>query len=75
MGCGQDVGARAAEIAVERQAVIRRRRARRRHRDRENRVGSEPALGLGAIQFNHLLIEPALIGSIPDSPVHRRSRH
>ncbi len=64
-GHGQRIGARAAEITIERQTVFRCSRARCRHGDRQNRVRSQPALVLGAIQFDHLLIKSMLVISVP----------
>ena len=64
-GRGQSVGAGAAEVAIERQAVLRRRGASGRHRDGENRVRAQAGLGLGAVEFDHFLVEAALVGGIP----------
>ena len=64
IGVGNVFAPTPPEIAVERQPVFRRGRARRRHRYRENRIRSQAALVLRAIEFNHLPIKCALIGSI-----------
>ena len=51
-----------ADVPVERHVPRRaRRRAQRRHRDAEQRVGAEPALGRRAVERDHRLVERALV--------------
>ena len=51
----------AAEMPVQRDAGRRGRRPRRRHRHAENRVGAEPGLVRGAVEFDQPPVEPALV--------------
>ncbi len=61
---GQDIGAGPAEIAIERQAERGRGSSRCRHRNRQDGIGAQPALVLGAIEFDHLLVDGALVGGV-----------
>ena len=61
---GQNIGAGPAEIAIERQAESGRGSSRCRHRNRQDGIGAQPALVLGAIEFDHLLVDGALVGGV-----------
>ena len=50
-----------AEVAVERQPGLVRRRLRHGERHREERVRTEPALVRGAVQYDELVVEEALV--------------
>ena len=51
----------ARQVFVERQILGSGSGARRRHRNRENRVGAEARLRRRAIELNHFLVERALV--------------
>jgi hypothetical protein len=63
-GRGQGVGAGAAKIAIKREFETIRGRSRRRHGNGEDCVGAETSFIFGAIEFDHFLIERALVGGI-----------
>ncbi len=58
------VGSGSAEVAIERKLKRACARARRGHRNRENRVRSQPSLVRRAIQFDQPRVEPALVGCV-----------
>ena len=60
----QHAGVHSAQVTVERHLVQIRDRTRSRHRNRKNGVRAQTALVLCAIQFDHFLIERALIFGI-----------
>ena len=57
----QHMRARAADIAVERQARLLRRRLRDRERDAEDGVGAEAALVGRAVELDHRAVDAELI--------------
>ena len=60
----QQMRVHAAKIAPERHACGVGRRTRRRHRNAEDRVGAEPGLVLGSVEFDHRLVETGLVHGI-----------
>ncbi len=58
------------QVAEERLAGEHRGRLRRGQRDAEDRVGAEAALVGGAVELDHLRVEPALVGRV--EPCKRR---
>ncbi len=60
IGVGQDVGVRAAQVAVERLAAGIRRRLRDREGDAEDRVRTQSALVRGPVEVDECAIDAAL---------------
>ena len=50
-----------ADVAIERQVVRRRLGPDRGHRDTEQRVGTKPALGRGAVECDHGFVKRTLV--------------
>ena len=63
-GHRESVGAPAPEKAVQRESVFGGGGPRYGHGHGEDGVGAEAAFGFGAVKFDHLLIEGALIGGV-----------
>ena len=76
----QHVRVGAADVAVQRHAALLGDRLRRRERHAEDRVGAEPALGVGAVERAQLGVEDPLVGGVEpgdrvaDLAVHVRDR-
>jgi len=64
MGTGRIARAHAAQVAVERSALGRRGRARRRHGYRQNGVGAQASLVGRAVQIDHDAVEFGLLRGI-----------
>ena len=63
-GDREQVRGGSSQIAVEGQAVFGRGGAGGGHGDRENRVGAQSPFIWRAVEFDHLLIDGALVGGI-----------
>ena len=68
IGTGSTRGGVAAEVAPERQTLLRRRRLRGGQRYAEDRVGAQPRLVRRAVELDHRAVERRLVGGV--EPVH-----
>ena len=64
IGTGICIAARAAEVAVQRQARFLGRGARHGHADGQRRVGAEAALVVGAVEVDQRAVEEGLLGGV-----------
>ncbi len=60
----QQAGSEAAEVLIERDAEVVGHGARRGHRDRQDRVGAQLALGRRAVEREHGVVELALVAGV-----------
>ena len=65
IGTGMTGSRRTAQVLEQRLSGLARRGMRVGQRHRQQRIGAEPALGVGAVEFDHARIEARLIDAPP----------